>query len=36
MKNHLNILDMPDEILFLIFQKLNMVDVFYSLVDVNR
>jgi hypothetical protein len=34
--NHLNILDLPDEILFIIFQKLNMVDVLYSLVDVNQ
>ena len=34
--NHLNILDLPDEILFIIFKKLNMVDVLYSLVDVNR
>jgi len=34
--NHLNILNLPNEILFIIFQKLNMVDVLYSLVDVNR
>jgi hypothetical protein len=34
--NSLNILDLPDEILFIIFQKLKMVDVLYSLVDVNR
>jgi hypothetical protein len=34
--NDLNILDLPDEILFIIFQKLTMVDVLYSLVDVNR
>ena len=34
--NHLNILDLPDEILFIIFKKLNMVDVLYSLVDVNQ
>jgi hypothetical protein len=33
--HHLNILDLPDEILFIIFEKLNMVDVLYSLVDVN-
>ncbi|CAF4484141.1 unnamed protein product [Rotaria sp. Silwood2] len=33
--NHLNILDLPNEILAIIFNKLNMVDVFYSLVDVN-
>jgi hypothetical protein len=35
-KNRLNILDLPDEILFIILNKLKMVDVFYSLVDVNR
>jgi hypothetical protein len=35
-KNYLNILDLPDEILSIIFHKLNMVDVLYSLVDVNR
>jgi F-box-like len=34
--NHFNILDLPDEILFIIFHKLNMVDVLYSLVDVNQ
>jgi hypothetical protein len=34
--SNLNILDLPDEILFIIFKKLNMVDVLYSLVDVNR
>jgi hypothetical protein len=35
--NHrLNILDLPDEILLNIFNKLNLVDVFYSLVDVNQ
>jgi hypothetical protein len=33
--NNINILDLPDEILFLILQKLNMVDVLYSCVDVN-
>ncbi len=35
-KNHLNILDFPNEILFIIFNKLNMVDVLYSLVDVTQ
>ena len=35
-KNHLNIFDLPDEILFIILKKLNMVDVVYSLVDVNQ
>jgi hypothetical protein len=34
--NHFNILDLLDEILFIILNKLKMVDVFYSLVDVNR
>jgi hypothetical protein len=34
--NHLNILDLPDEILYIIFKKLDMVDVLYSLVDVNQ
>jgi hypothetical protein len=36
MNNHLNILDIPDELLFLIFRRLNTVDVLYSVVDVNR
>jgi hypothetical protein len=36
MNNHLNILDIPDEILFLIFKKVNTVDVFSSLVGVNQ
>ncbi|CAF3983473.1 unnamed protein product [Rotaria sordida] len=35
-KNDINILDLPDEILLIILQKLNMVDVFYSLVDLNK
>jgi hypothetical protein len=30
----LNILDLPNEVLLIIFNKLNMVDVFNSLVDV--
>ncbi len=34
--NHLNILDLPNEILLIIFKKLNMVDVFYSLVNINQ
>jgi hypothetical protein len=34
--NHLNILDLPDEVLFLIFKELNTIDVFHSFVDVNR
>ena len=34
--NEINILDLPDEILLYIFNKLNNVDVLYSLVDVNQ
>ncbi len=34
--NNLNILDLPNEILFIIFNKLNTVDALYSLVDVNE
>ncbi len=34
--NHINILDLPNEILFIIFNKLNMVDVLYSLVNVTQ
>jgi len=34
--NDINILDLPDEILCIIFNKLNTIDVFYSLVDVNQ
>jgi hypothetical protein len=30
------ILDLPDEILLIIFRKLNIVDVLYSLLDVNQ
>jgi hypothetical protein len=36
MNNHLILLDLPDEILFIILKKLKTVDAFYSLVDVNR
>jgi hypothetical protein len=32
----LNLLDLPNEILIIIFNKLNMVDIFYSLVDINQ
>ncbi len=35
-KNHLNLLDLPDEVLLVILKKLNMVGVFYSLADVNQ
>jgi hypothetical protein len=34
--NDINILDLPDEILRTILNKLNTIDVFYSLVDVNQ
>jgi hypothetical protein len=34
--NEINILDLPDEMLLSIFNKLNNVDVLYSLVDVNQ
>lgn len=32
----MTLLTLPDELLYTIFNKLNMVDVFYSLVDVNE
>jgi hypothetical protein len=34
--NYPNILDLPDEILFILFEQFNRIDVFYSLVDVNQ
>jgi hypothetical protein len=34
--NHPNIFDLPNEILFIIINKLNISDVFYSLVDINE
>ena len=34
--NHLNLLELPNEILLIIFSKLKMVDVLYSLVGVNE
>jgi hypothetical protein len=35
--NHnLNLLNLPNEILMIIFNKLNMAGIFYSLVDVNQ
>jgi hypothetical protein len=34
--NNLNILDLPNEIFLVIFNKLNTVDALYSLVDVNE
>ena len=36
MNNAVNILDLPDEILLIICYKMNIVDVLYSLVDVNQ
>jgi hypothetical protein len=35
-RNSMNILDLPDEMLCAILKKLNMVEIFYSLVDVNE
>lgn len=35
-KNHLHLLDLPDEILLIIFQKLNKIDVLSSFVNVNQ
>lgn len=34
--NYINILDLPDEILRIIFNKLNTTEIFYSLVGVNQ
>ena len=34
--NCLHIFDLPNEILFMIFKKLNITDVLHSLVDVNK
>ncbi len=34
--NKINILDLPDEMLLSIFNKLNNVDILYLLVDVNQ
>ena len=36
MNNHLNILDLPDEILLMILKNLNPIDRFYSLFQVNQ
>jgi hypothetical protein len=36
MNKQLNLLDLPDEILLIILNKLPMVDVLYSLANVNR
>ena len=35
-RNSTNILDLPDEMLCAILNKLNMIDIFYSLVDANQ
>src|SRR5437588_559228 len=32
----INILDLPNEMLFAIFNKLNTIDLFYSLTDINQ
>lgn len=34
--NRMNILDLPDEILVIMINELNMIDVLYSLVGVNE
>jgi hypothetical protein len=34
--NRLNIVDLPNEILLIIINKLNIGDVFYSFVDINK
>jgi hypothetical protein len=34
--SNINILDLPDEILLIIFNKLHMIEMFYSLVNVNQ
>jgi hypothetical protein len=34
--NTSNILDLPNEILLIIINKLSIIDVFYSLVDINE
>ncbi|CAF5041369.1 unnamed protein product, partial [Rotaria sp. Silwood1] len=34
--DNLNILDLPNELLLIIFNKLNKVDVLYSLVDITQ
>ncbi len=34
--NNIHMLDLPDEILLVIFNKLNRTDILYSLVDVNQ
>ncbi len=35
-KSYFNILDLPNEILLIIFNKLHMVDILYSLVDITE
>ena len=34
--HHRHLLDLPNEILFLIFKKLDNIDVLYSLLDINN
>src|SRR5438067_13561248 len=36
LKKNINILDLPDEILLIIFNKLHMIEMFQSLVNVNQ
>ena len=35
-RSHLNILDLPNEVLFMILKKLNAIDALSSLADVNQ
>jgi hypothetical protein len=35
-KNDINIMDLPDEMLLMIVNRLNNIDILYSLVDVNQ
>jgi hypothetical protein len=35
-KNDINIMDLPDEMLLCIINRLNNIDILYSLVDVNQ
>ena len=34
--NDVNILDLPDEVLIMIFSKLRMIETLYSLLNVNQ
>ena len=35
-RSNIHLLDLPDEILFIILNKLNNIDVLYSLLDINN